>query len=108
MYSYWPKEDKSLANHIRNFKKLVAIVDYYGGEPFYNKRMAENELASNIEKGVIIKTTAEYKKLVIYHAKAVGLLRLVCSKQYGRLMMNICDQYSFKIDAYPKESHRSI
>ena len=34
-------------------------------------------------------------------SKAICLLKTACQKRYGRLMQNIRDQYSFKIDVYP-------
>ena len=101
LYTYQQKDDETLAEHIRNFKDLVAVVDYYGGDPFYDKRMAEKEMEKDKEKGASTKTVAEYKKIVSDRAKAVALLRSACRKKYSRLMSNIRDQYTFKIDVYP-------
>ena len=101
LYTYQQRDDETLAEHVRNFKDLVAVVDYYGGDPFYDKRMTEKEMNKDKEKGVLLRTAAEYKKMVTDQAKAVALLRSACRKKYGRLMSNIYDQYSFKIDVYP-------
>ena len=101
LYTYQQKYDETLAEHIRNFKDLVAVVDYYGGYQFYDKRMTEKEMEKDKEKGASLKTVAEYKKIVTDRAKAIALLRSACRKKYGRLMSNIRDQYAFKIDVYP-------
>ena len=43
----------------------------------------------------------QYKERVTDKNKAICLLKTACQKQYRRLMQNIRDQYSFKIDVYP-------
>ena len=64
LYTYQQRDDKTLAEHVRNFKDLVAVVNYYGGDPFYEKRIAKKEMNKEKEKGVSPRTAAEYKKMV--------------------------------------------
>ena len=46
-------------------------------------------------------TAIQYKERVTDKSKAIYLLKTACPKRYGRLMQDIRDQYSFKIDVYP-------
>ena len=101
LYLYKQKEDESLADHVQNFKDLVATIEHYGGDIFYDKQLAQYETDQDKERGQKTLTAVQYKERVINKNKAICLLKTACSKRYGRLMQNIRDQYSFKIDVYP-------
>ena len=64
--------------------------------------MMENEIRED-EKNNISKTTPEgYRNRTIEKSKAVVFIKSANRKAYGRLLSNIRDQQSFKIDVYPK------
>ena len=101
LFLYKQKEDESLADHVRNFKDLVGTIEHYGGDVFYDKQLAQHETDQDKEHGRKTLTAIQYKERVIDKNKAIRLLKTACQKRYGRLMQNIRDQYSFKIDVYP-------
>ena len=88
-------------DHIQNFKDLVGTIEHYSGDIFYDKQLAQYETERDKEQGRKTLTSVQCKERVIDKSKAICLLKTACQKRYGRLMQNIRDQYSFKIDVYP-------
>ena len=43
-YAYYQNEDDSIATHLKkNFKTMVAVVDHYGGDIFYDTSLINHE-----------------------------------------------------------------
>ena len=85
-----------------NFKDFVNSVEYHGGDIFFDKDMMEYEVEEDANNNVQKSTTEEYRRRTIEKAKAVAFTKSENRKTYGRLLNNIRDQQSFKIDVYPK------
>ena len=64
--------------------------------------MMENEIREDKEKNKIKATTEGYRNRTMEKSKAVAFIKSANKKKYGRLLTNIRDQQSFKIDVYPK------
>ena len=101
-YRYQQSEEETLADHMRNFKDLVSSVKYHGGDIFFDRDMMENEFREDKEKNIIKATPEGYRNRTIEKSKAVAFIKSANKKKYGRLLTNIRDQQSFKIDVYPK------
>ena len=43
-FRYQQAKDKTLADHMRNFKDLMNSIDYHGRDIFFNKEMVESEI----------------------------------------------------------------
>ena len=80
LFSYKQKVDKSLADHVRNFKDIVGTIEHYGGNVFYNKEMVQYEMDRDKELGQKTLTVVQYKERVIEKSKAMRLLKSACKK----------------------------
>ena len=87
---------------MRNFKDLVSSVKYHGGDIFFDRDMMENKIREDKEKNMHKTTPEGYRNRTIEKSKAVAFIKSANKKKYGRLLTNIRDQQSFKIDVYPK------
>ena len=101
-YRYQQGEDKRLVDHMRNFKDLVGSIKYHGGDIFFDKDMMECEVKKDIKNNIKRAPPEEYRRRTTEKAKAVAFIKSVNRKTYGRLLNNVRDQHSFKIDIYPK------
>ena len=101
-YKYQQGDNESLADHMRNFKDLCSSIEYHGGDTFFNKDMQEREIRADVKDKITDTTGEEYRSRVVGKAKAVAFLKSANRKTYGKLLMSIREQHSFKIDVYPK------
>ena len=101
-FKYQQSEDETLADHMRNFKDLCNAVEYHGGDIFFDKEMVKAEVRGDSTDKASTTTNEEYRTRVIDKSKAVAFLKSANRKTYGKLLSTIRDQFSFKIDVYPK------
>ena len=59
-YEYQQQDEDSNANHLINFKNLVAVVEHYGGDLFYDKAMVDYEKKSDVKLGLPESSEEEY------------------------------------------------
>ena len=103
LYRYQQGDNDSLADHMRNFKDLCNSVEYHGGDTFFDETMKENEIRADVKDDIPTDSSIDgYRNRVIGKAKAVAFLKSANRKTYGKLLMSIREQHSFKIDVYPK------
>ena len=81
---------------------MVAIVEHYGGDIFFDLSLIKHEKRSDKEKGVNEKTDQEYRQLVRDKKMAMAFLLSANKKIYGSLLDKLSDSYSFNIDVYPR------
>ena len=101
-YKYQQSDNKTLADHMRNFKDLCNSIEYHGGDTFFDKDMKEREIRTDIKNKISDTTSNKYGIRVTGKAKAVAFIKSANIKIYGKLLMSIRKQHSFKIDIYPK------
>ena len=88
---------------MRNFKDLCNSVEYHGGDTFFDNTMKEREIRADVKDDIPTDSTTDgYRNRVSGKAKAVAFLKSANRKTYGKLLLSICEQHSFKIDVYPK------
>ena len=102
LYRYQQNDDETLADRMRNFKDLCNSVEYHRADAFFDKELADKEKRSDEDNNIPIATSDAYRERVIGKAKAVAFIKSANRKVYGKLLMSIRKQYSFKIDIYPK------
>ena len=106
-YNYKQNDEDTNAKHLKNFKNLVAIVEYYGGDLFIDKALVDHEKKSDINLGNNPKTEEDYETIVRDKMMAVGLLKRANKRKFHKLITNIHDQFAFNIDVYPTTLHAS-
>ena len=47
-YVYYQGEDDSIATHLKNFKTMIAAVEHYGGNIFYDEGLIKHERDQNL------------------------------------------------------------
>ena len=101
-YAYYQGEEDSIATHLKNFKTLIAVVEHYGGDIFYDESLIKHEKDNDKSNDVIYRSDKEYKQLVRDRKMAMAFLLSANKKIYGTLLDKLSDSYSFNFDAYPK------
>ena len=43
LYAYYQNEEDSIATHLKKFKSMIAVVEHYGVDIFYNESLAKHE-----------------------------------------------------------------
>ena len=102
LFRYQQADDESLADHMRNFKDLCNAVEYHGGDVFFDRDMVKAEIRSEPTEDISSTTNDELRERVTDKSKAVAFLKSANRKTYGKLLSSKREQYSFKIDMYPK------
>ena len=102
LYTYRQQDDETVAEHLDNFKDLINSIEYYGGNPFYDKMMVQYEQRWDREKGIDPVSDTEYKQRVEDKSAAMAFLKSANVKKYGKLISCIREQHAFKMDVYPK------
>ena len=80
-YKYHQSDDKSLADHMRNFKDLINSVEYHGGDIFYDKEMVQYEMRIDLKNKVSDTNTVDYRPRIMEKAKAVAFIKSSNKKQ---------------------------
>ena len=90
-YSYYQNEDDSIATHLKNFKTMVAVVEHYGGDVFFDIGLIRHEKSSDKKKGADEKTDKEYRQIVRDRKMAMAFLLSANKKIYGSLLDKLSD-----------------
>ena len=102
LFCYQQSDDETLADHMRNFKDLCNSIEYHGGDVFFDREMVKAVIRSDPTEDVGTISGDDYRTRVTDKAKAVAFLKCANRKTYGKLLSSIREQYSFKINVYPK------
>ena len=100
-YNYKQNDEDTNAKHLKHFKNLVAIVEYYGGDLFIDKALVDHEKKFDINLGNNPKAEEDYETIVRDKIMVVGLLKKVNRRKFHKLITNIHDQFAFNIYVYP-------
>ena len=106
-YLYKQDENESNAMHLKLFKNLVSIIEYFGGNIFENQSLVDNEKEMDIKDNISARSEEQYKKIVKKKMMEVGLLKRANRKTYDKLLTHIHDQFAFNIYVYPNTLHES-
>ena len=101
-YAYYQNEDDSIATHLRNFKTMIAVIEHYRGDIFYDTSLIKHEKNNDRKKGVSEKTDRDYKQIVRDKKMVMAFLLSANKKMYGSLLNKLSDSYLFSMDVYPK------
>ena len=63
-YLYKQDENESNAMHLKNFKNLISIIEYFGGNIFEDQSLVDHEKKMDIKNNIRAKSEEEYKKVV--------------------------------------------
>ena len=101
-YTYYQNEEDNIATHLKNFKSMIAIVEHYGGDIFYDESLADYEREMDKKNGQTTRSDKEYQQLVRDRKMAMAFLLSANRKKYGTLLDKLSDSFSFNMDVYPK------
>ena len=74
-FSYRQGEDETNAQHLINFRNLVAIAEYYGGDIFFDESLIEYEKNQDSKTSRNTRSNTEYKIIIQEKMKGIGLLK---------------------------------
>ena len=101
-YVYYQGEDDSIATHLKNFKSMIAVIKYYGGDIFYDESLIKHERDNDKRNGISYQSNKEFTQIVRDRKMAMAFLLSANKKTYGHLLDKLTDLYLFNLDAYQK------
>ena len=81
---------------------LSSTIEYHSSEIFFDRDLVKSEIRSDNIEDLSTITGDEYRQSVTDKSKAVAFLNSANKKTYGKLLVSIREQYSSKMDVYPK------